>query len=1224
MAGMVRSLRFWLVLALAAVVVTATVAVVVVLVAVLLPRLNDQVESNNRALGISLARQVDDFLRDSAEVVIRLASEVEAGPHASAERVRVLLDTLAHAHPPLDALYLLDAQGRVKEVGLPRERRRQRRELVGLDFSARAFVRAAGPAGSPLWSDSYLSQRGRIVVAVTVPLRPAVSLARDERWSLVGELDLESLSAHIAELGEGGSLLTIIVDRLGQVVAHPDAASATRQENLAQLPLVKAGLAGRFNTECFSLAGKEYIGTVTPVGNSGWLTLVAQPEELAFATMRTTLLGVAAGSAIALVLAVLAALFHGERLVRRIGAFNRHLQAIADGDYSTTLPASRALELASLASNLQRMAGAVLEREATIIASEERYRALFSDAPLAYQSVDVNSLRLVEVNDAWLSLLGYGNAEVVGRPLTDFLSDESKKRLAEVFPAFVASERIGDLGCEFHHKDGRTITVLINGRIHRGPDGRARTHCILTDVSERKRSEEARQRAASLLEHQAARALAMLDLPKAAERMSEGEFIQHGLAEVERLTGSHRSFVHFFADEPQTAAEVTWSNATRDSLPPAISERLCSGTLAGIWKETLQRRAPVLYEGRQAVLAASPPAASAGLERLISVPVIEGGVGRMMLGVGNKAEAYSEHEIETARLLSQDIWRIVNQHRTEQAQRLAATVFSASSSGICVTDAGQRIVSINPALTTITGYGSDEIIGRTPRLFSSGRQQVGFYREMWKDIQSAGAWSGEIWNRRKNGDVFPAWLTVTAVTGGEGKVTHYIGSFYDITERKRSQDHIHFLAHHDALTRLPNRRLLDERIRDAIGCSRREQLRMALLFLDLDRFKLINDTLGHDVGDRLLSRVAEILSSVLGEQETVARLGGDEFVIVVPGLADVARAARLASRLIEVVSAPQLIDELPFQVTPSIGISVYPDDGEDAPTLLRNADTALYHAKERGRNNFQFFTPAMNEALRERVAIEQDLRLAIEGDQFELFYQPQVNSRNGCVVGCEALLRWHHPQLGLVAPGRFIAVAEETGLIVAIGAWVLEQACRQARAWCDAGHSGVRISVNLSPRQLQQADIAERIAATLEAWRLPASSLEIELTESMLMADPVSASALLHRLAHLGVRLAIDDFGTGYSSLAYLKRFPVARLKIDRSFVRDLTTDANDAAIIAAVVAMAASLNIEAVAEGVETVEQLRFLEAHGCFVVQGHLFSRPRPAADFASLHFPLPAATG
>ncbi|HRD90455.1 MAG TPA: PAS domain S-box protein, partial [Accumulibacter sp.] len=656
---MVRSLRFWLALALASVVATATGAVVAVLVVVLVPRLNDQVESSNRALGLSLARQVDDFLRDSAEVLERLASEIEAGPHGSTASARVLLDTLAQAHPPLAALHVLDARGRVIEVGLPRQRRGQRSELLGLDFSARAFVRTAKPAGSVLWSDSYLSQHGRIVVAVTVPLRPPVGAAGDEQWSLVGELDLESLAGHIAELGEGGSLLTIIVDRVGQVVAHPDATAATRQENLTHLPLVQAGLAGRFTTERFSLAGREYIGTVTPVGNSGWLTLVAQPEEQAFATMHTALIGVASGSAIALALAVVAAVVYGERLLRRIAAFNRHLQAIADGDYGATLPASRAVELASLGNNLRRMANAILEREAALVASEERYRALFSDAPLAYQSVEVDSLRLAAVNDAWRSLLGYDNAEVVGRPLSDFLAEGSKERLAEVFPAFVSCGRINDFGCDFHDKDGQTIPVLINGRIHRGADGQARTHCILTDIRERLRSEEARQRAASLLEHQAARALAMLDLPKAAERMSESEFIRHGLAEVERLTGSRLSFVYFLADEQQAAAEITWSTATPHSLP-AISERLCADTLTGIWKEALQRRAPVLYQDRQAVLAISPLAASAGLERLISVPVIEGGMGRMMLGVGNKAEAYSENEIETARLLSQDIWRIVN------------------------------------------------------------------------------------------------------------------------------------------------------------------------------------------------------------------------------------------------------------------------------------------------------------------------------------------------------------------------------------------------------------------------------------------------------------------------------------------------------------------------------------------------------------------------------------
>jgi diguanylate cyclase (GGDEF)-like protein len=451
-------------------------------------------------------------------------------------------------------------------------------------------------------------------------------------------------------------------------------------------------------------------------------------------------------------------------------------------------------------------------------------------------------------------------------------------------------------------------------------------------------------------------------------------------------------------------------------------------------------------------------------------------------------------------------------------------------------------------------------------------------------------------------------------------VTHYTGSFDDISERKQSEAHIHFLAHHDALTRLPNRTLLEDRIRRALAKSRRDGTHTAVLFLDLDRFKLINDTLGHDTGDQLLTRVAERLSKVLRETETVARLGGDEFIIVIPDVADVESVALVAQKVLAVVAEPELIDKRPLHVTPSIGISIYPQDGADVHSLLRSADTAMYHAKERGRNNFQFFTEDMNQAVLERVSIENDLRIAIERGEFELFYQPQVDSRSGEITGMEALIRWHHPQRGLVAPNRFIPIAEETGLIVPIGEWVLREACRQAKRWHDAGQSGLRISVNLSARQLQQGDLGEQIAAILAASNLQPQTLELELTESLLMDDPLTAVKLLHALAALGVRIAIDDFGTGYSSLAYLKRFPVSRLKIDRSFVRDLSTDANDAAIVQAVVAMAESLKMEVIAEGVETVEQLRFLAAHGCFAVQGFLFSRPLPAAEFTSFRFSLP----
>ena len=551
--------------------------------------------------------------------------------------------------------------------------------------------------------------------------------------------------------------------------------------------------------------------------------------------------------------------------------------------------------------------------------------------------------------------------------------------------------------------------------------------------------------------------------------------------------------------------------------------------------------------------------------------------------------------------------------------KLAATVFESGAEAVCITDASQRIISANRALCVMTGFTVDEMMGETPGLFRSGRHDRSFYQQMWLDIDQKGHWSGEIWNRRKSGEIYPVWLGISAVRDDGGLTTHYIGTAFDITERKSAEEQIRFLAQHDALTKLPNQTLLLDRIGQALNGLHRKECRAGVLLLDLDRFKLVNDTLGHDVGDRLLEQVADRLRQTLRETETIARLGGDEFVVLVPEVESIESLSFIARKIIDSLSVPYQLGETELQVTPSIGISVAPDDGDDPRTLMRNADAAMYHAKDLGRNNFQFFAQTMNVVVRERLSIENDLRRALERDEFVLHYQPQVNCRTGQVTGMEALIRWQHPRRGMVPPNDFIQVAEETGIIVLIGAWVLREACRQARIWHDQGLD-IRIGVNLSARQFQQADLMRQVRDALDTSGIDPGKLELEITESMLMEDPMAAAELLRQIATMGIRLAVDDFGTGYSSLAYLKRFPLHRLKIDRSFVRDISTDPNDAAIVSAIVAMAESLRMEVIAEGVEEAQQLHYLDRVGCCSIQGYFFSKPKPADQFSAFTYPVP----
>jgi diguanylate cyclase (GGDEF)-like protein/PAS domain S-box-containing protein len=552
--------------------------------------------------------------------------------------------------------------------------------------------------------------------------------------------------------------------------------------------------------------------------------------------------------------------------------------------------------------------------------------------------------------------------------------------------------------------------------------------------------------------------------------------------------------------------------------------------------------------------------------------------------------------------------------RSEEQLRLAAKVFENSGEAITITDDKSRILSVNAAFSQVTGYTLQEVVGQTPRLLKSGRHDAEFYRRLWQDLNVQGYWRGEIWNRRKSGEIYPEWLTISSVKDTDGAVTNYVAMFSDISERKAAQDRIEFLAFHDPLTRLPNRLLGKDRARQAIANADRSRSRVAAIFLDLDNFKLINDSLGHSVGDDLLVAVAARLQECLRETDTLCRLAGDEFLIILQNVAGNDAISSICEKVLKRLAEPFVLDARELSTSFSIGIAVYPDDGGYTEDLLKNSDTAMYRAKAAGRNTYRFFDEQMNVEATEHLHLREGLRMALDRGEFILHYQPQIDLASGRVAGVEALIRWRHPEFGLVPPGRFIPTAEDSGLIVPIGAWVLREACRQAVAWRQAGLPPLVVAINLSAVQFRRGNIEELVATVLAESGHEPALLELELTESMLIQDTEHILTALQRIKLLGVKLSIDDFGTGYSSLSYLKRFNVDKLKIDQSFIRDLATDPDDEAIVRAIILLAHSLNLRTVAEGVETGAANEYLRRFRCDEVQGYYFARPMPAEELAA----------
>lgn len=800
--------------------------------------------------------------------------------------------------------------------------------------------------------------------------------------------------------------------------------------------------------------------------------------------------------------------------------------------------------------------------------SEMNFRELFDLATDCMLILGMDGC-IKEINHIGYAQLGYAKTEMIGKHISQFLSPEYAAILGERIDALLSEDHLIFESAQVR-KDGSVLPVEISSK-KIDVDGQNAFLSIIRDISERKRIQHRNEML--MLRHKALMSSAI-----------EGIHIMDIKGNIVEANDTFAKMLGYDPGEVKSLNVADWDRKwSRDELMKRFSELI---HINGAIFETVHCR----KDGS-----------------VIDVEVSTTGA-----------------EIDGELYLFASSHDITLRKQAELNLRIAAIAFESQES-MMVTDSYGVIQHVNKAFTECTGYTPDELVGQNPRLLKSGRHDADFYRRMWESIDQSDKWEGEVWDRRKNGEIYPKWLTISAVKNNEGVVTHYVGSHIDITERKATEEKIRHLAFYDPLTDLPNRQLLLDRLQQAIAVSTRSGRNGALLFIDLDNFKSINDTLGHIMGDMLLQQVSHRLTSCVREGDSVARLGGDEFVVLLEELSEqpieaAEQAEVVGEKILTALGQYYQLDTNEFRSSASIGATLFCGDSLETEELLKQADIAMYQAKKDGRNTLRFFDPQMQLVINSRVVLEREIHKALEQQQFRLYYQIQVNGFHEVglhnPLGAEALIRWNHPERGVISPVHFIPMAEETGLILPIGQWVLDTACAQIKEWENNNQTRhLVLSVNVSARQFHQNDFVSQVRSAVERHAINPKLLKLELTESLLLGDIQETVVKMTGLNEIGVRLSLDDFGTGYSSLQYLKLLPLDQIKIDQSFVRDIATDQNDAAIVKTIIAMAGSMGLGVIAEGVETDEQLEFLRLRGCHAFQGYFFGKPVPIDEFETL---------